>query len=250
MTTAIVRPVPKSIARCELTHVERVPIDYDIASAQHRQYVAALRALGCDVVELEAMPDFPDSVFVEDAAVVLHGIAIITRPGAESRRDEVLSVADALRGYRELHFIEAPGTMDGGDIIVAGRRIFAGVSSRTNDDAIRQLRAIASAYEVVPVTFDGCLHLKSAATMIDGETVLLNPDWVSPEVFGGMQIIEVDPEEPYATNVLRIGETILFPAGSPRTHDKLRNLGYELITVDASELAKAEGALTCCSLVI
>lgn len=252
MIVALVRPVPESIARCELTHLERVPIDCEVAVQQHRDYVAALSALGCDVRELEELPHLPDSVFVEDAAVVFGESAMITRPGAESRRDEVASVAEVLSAYCELRFIEAPGTMDGGDVIVAGQRIFAGISSRTNEEAIRQMRAIAaeSGFEVTSVPFRECLHLKSAATMPDDDTVLLNPRWVDPLMFDGMQILEVDPGEPSAANVLRIGGTLLFPAAFPRTLARLRDAGYDVVTVDASELAKAEGALTCCSVLV
>lgn len=252
MIVALVRPVPESIARCELTHLERVPIDHEVAVQQHRDYVAALSALGCEVRELEELPHLPDSVFVEDAAVVFGGFAVITRPGAESRRDEVASVAEVLSACCELRFIEAPGTMDGGDVIVAGQRIFAGISSRTNQEAIRQLRAIAadSGFEVTSVPFRECLHLKSAATMADDDTVLLNPRWVDPLMFDGMQILEVDPGEPSAANVLRIGGTLLFPAAFPRTLARLRDAGYDVVTVDAAELAKAEGALTCCSVLV
>lgn len=252
MLIALVRPVPDSIARCELTHLERSPIDRDVALRQHHDYVAALRALGCDVRELQELPHLPDSVFVEDAAVVFGELAVITRPGAESRRDEVSSVAAALSAYRELRFIEAPGTMDGGDVIVAGRRIFAGLSSRTNEEAISQLRAIAaeSGFEVTSVPFRECLHLKSAATMAGDDTVLLNPRWVDPSVFDGRRILEVDPAEPFAANVLRIGGSLLFPTAFPRTLARLRDAGYDVTTVDASELAKAEGALTCCSVLV
>ncbi|HUF16726.1 MAG TPA: dimethylargininase, partial [Thermoanaerobaculia bacterium] len=136
--------------------------------------------------------------------------------------------------------------------IVAGRRIFAGLSSRTNVDAIRQLGALTSdfGYHTQSVAFRGCLHLKSAATMLSANTILLNPRWVDPEVFEGMKVLEVEPDEPYAANALAVGDTILFPAAHPGTANRLRSAGFVVSGVEASELAKAEGALTCCSVLV
>ena len=252
MLLALVRSVPASIAQCELTHLERLPIDLQLAARQHQQYVDALDALGCIVRKLPELPHLPDSVFVEDAAVVLDELAVITRPGAESRRDEISSVAEALGEYRALRFIEAPGTLDGGDVIVVSRKIFVGRSTRTNDEAIRQLGEITSSlgYDVQAVSFRGCLHLKSAATKLADDTVLLNPQWVSGNAFAGMKTIEIDAEEPSAANALEVGGSLLFPESYPRTLARLRARGYDIRTVDASELAKAEGALTCCSLIV
>jgi dimethylargininase len=235
---AITRPVSPSIERCELTHLAREPIDLARAEAQHAQYEALLAELGCEVRRLPLRAELPDSVFVEDAAIVTDTIAVITRPGAASRRPEVDDVEAALRDYREVVRIEAPGTLDGGDVLRVGARWFVGRSARSNDEGIRQLRRFVPAE---PVDFRGCLHLKSAVTAIDDERVVLNPAWVDKL----WPCIEVDPGEPFAANVLLLGGTII--AGRyPRTNARLPNVRE----VDASELAKAEGGVTCCSIIV
>lgn len=252
MNVAITRPVPKSIARCELTHLEREPIDVTIAETQHRKYEETLRDLGCAVRSVDRADDFPDSVFVEDTAIVLNDVAIITRPGAESRRGEVDSVAAVLAGYRRLVRIEAPATIDGGDVLVVGKRIFVGLSSRSDREAVEQLRRVAAAsgYRVDALEVRGCLHLKSAVTALPGGALVLNPNWVDRSLLGSADIVEIDPSEPYAANVLSIGDEVLCAAAFPRTRERLEQRGYRTRTVDASELAKAEGALTCCSILV
>ena len=139
MRIAVTRPVPESLARCELTHQARAPIDVDIATAQHDQYQEALRTLGCTLVHVAAAPDLADSVFVEDVAIVVDEVAIITRPGAESRRQECEAVAEVLSQYRPLRSIGPPGTLDGGDVLRLGRTLYVGLSTRTNEDGARQL---------------------------------------------------------------------------------------------------------------
>jgi len=165
---ALTRAVPRSIERCELTHLAREPIDYARAVAEHAEYEAALRQLGCDVRRLPDLPDHPDSVFVEDTAVVFDEIVVLARPGAESRRGEVPSMETAMRPLRLLAAIEAPGTLDGGDVLVTPGRVFVGISGRTNDEGARQLAAILEfqGIEVVPVPVTGGLHLKSAVTLL------------------------------------------------------------------------------------
>ena len=249
---ALTRPVSASIRHCELTHQERVPIDLDRARDQHAAYERVLEDLGLDVVRLERADDLPDAVFVEDTAIVLDECAILARPGAASRRPELTGVASALARYRSLHAIEPPGTLDGGDVLCAGKTVFVGVSSRTNHAAISQLGAILRpwGYEVVPVEFQGCLHLKSAATLVDEETLLINPAWVNRSALPGMSFLDVDPSEPAAANALAVQGTILFPRHQPRTRARLEAAGLPTVPVDLSELAKAEGALTCCSLIL
>lgn len=251
MLLAITRAIPPSLARCELTHLERRPIDVARAVEQHRQYESALEALGCRVRRLPAEPELPDSVFVEDAAVVVDECAVVTRPGAASRRAETASVAEALRPHRDLREIEAPGTLDGGDVLRLGRRIYVGIGGRTNEEGARQLGAFLApfGYAVHPVAARGCLHLKTAATALGDDLLLINPAWVDGAVFGGARWVEVDPAEPFAANVLCVGNTVLAPAAAPRTRARLENHGFEVVSVDASELAKAEAGLTCCSLV-
>jgi dimethylargininase len=252
MLVALTRVVPQSITRCELTHLDRSPIDVDLARRQHEAYETALSAAGCRIERLPAADDLPDSVFVEDTAIVLDEVAIITRPGAESRRPETASVATALRNYRELIFIEPPAILDGGDVLRIRRTLFVGQSTRTNAEGFRQLAAALSpfGYSMQAVSPRGCLHLKSAVTAFAGDGVVINPEWVDASMFKGMQVITVDPSEPSAANVLRVGDIILCATAFPRTAQRLRDAGVNVRMVDVSELAKAEGALTCCSILV
>jgi len=251
MPIAITREVSRSIADCELTHLSRVQIDLELARRQHQRYQQALAELGCQVVSLPEEPDLPDSVFVEDVAIVLDECAVITRPGAESRRPEMDSVARKLGEYRKLVAIEAPGTLDGGDVLRGERALFVGLSGRSNRAAVDQLRALIApfGYTVKAVEVSGCLHLKSAVSQAADNTLLINSRWVNPADFGAFEWIEIDPAEPYAANTLMIGEGLIYPTSFPRTRQLLEGRGIPLIAVDVSELQKAEGAVTCCSLV-
>ena len=254
MRIAVTRPVPESLARCELTHQARAPIDVNIATAQHDQYEEALRTLGCTLVHVAAAPDLADSVFVEDVAVVVDEVAIITRPGAESRRQECEAVAEVLSQYRPVRSIGTPGTLDGGDVLRLGRTLYVGLSTRTNEAGARQLATELAplGYSVECVRTRGCLHLKSAVTALDSNRVLCNPTWIDPGGFErvGVHVMHVDPSEPDAANVLRIGQTIVCAASHPRTTSTLRALGYSVCEVEVSELAKAEAGVTCCSVII
>ena len=249
---AITRAVSSSIASCELTHLDRVPIDVARAREQHQRYVAALIDAGYHVEQLASTAEMPDSVFVEDIAVVFDQFAIVTLPGAVSRRAEVAAIAAALAPHRELEFITAPGTIDGGDVLVAGRQVFIGRSTRTNAAAIAQMRRLLTprGYTLCDVAIDGCLHLKSAVTAIDDRTVLLNPAWMNREVFRNFEIVAVDPDEAYGANALRLRDRVIMPTAFPRTADRVASRGVHVVMVDASELAKAEGAVTCFSLII
>ena len=251
MLIAITRQVSPGITHCELTHLQRQPINLQVAQRQHATYEATLASLGVHVHSLPADPNLPDSVFVEDAALVLDELAVITRPGVESRRNEVDAVASALHYWRSLEWIQPPGTLDGGDILQVERQVYVGLSSRSNKDAIRQLQKILKrfGYKVQGIPVAGCLHLKSAVTQLTQDTLLINPAWVDAGVFQGNRLIEVDPGEAYAANVLRVGETLLYQPVFPRTLERLQAAGFSLRLVDASELGKAEGALTCCSLI-
>ena len=249
---AITRAVSSALAACELTCLARVPIDVDIARAQHRDYERALTAAGYRVERLDADADMPDSVFVEDMAVVFDELAILTRPGAESRRREMPAIAGSLGAYRRLEEIQPPGTVDGGDVLVAGRRVFVGCSTRTNHAAAAQMRRILApfGYTVAETEVRGCLHLKSAVTALDDDRLLVNPEWIDAATFEGFALVNVATEEPSAANALRLADRIVFPTAFPRTADRLSSLGLRLELVDASELAKAEGAVTCCSLIV
>ncbi len=249
--SAITRKVSPAINQCELTHITREPIDYQRACKQHYQYENTLRDLDVDVISLSAEPELPDSVFVEDAALVLDEFAILLNPGAESRRPEVPSIEQALSSYREIYRIRPPATIDGGDILCIGHTIYVGISGRSSVDAIEQMKAILKPgrYEVHTVQVSGCLHLKSAVTQVREKTLLINPSWVSKEEFPGMDFIEVDPSEPYAANAVLVGDAVIFPSAFPRTQAKLKGAGIRMSIVEADELSKAEGALTCCSLI-
>ena len=251
MKIVITRRVSPAINQCELTHLVREPIDYERACAQHKQYEDALHSLGLNVITLDAEANLPDSVFVEDVALVLDECAIMLNPGASSRRPEVASVEKALAPYREIFRIQPPGTVDGGDILRVDRTIYIGLSSRSTEEAIEQIKVILKphGYRVRGVNVTGCLHLKSAVTQVSEDTLLINPEWVSKGAFPGMRFIEADPSEPYAANAVLVDGTIIYPSSFPKTRVKLERAGINLLIVDADELAKAEGAVTCCSLI-
>ncbi|MBI2759096.1 MAG: dimethylargininase [Chloroflexi bacterium] len=251
MLIAITREISPSINQCELTFHEREPINYERACKQHKQYVNALRSLGLQVQVLPADPNLPDSVFVEDTALVLDECAIITRPGADSRKPETESITNVLEQYRKLFFIEPPARADGGDILRVGKKIYVGLSTRSDDNAIEQMQNYLRpfGYEVKGITVTGCLHLKSAVTQVAEDTLLINPEWADKNYFDEMNFIEIDPSEPYAANALMIGGTIIYPTAFPKTQKRLEAAGVKIVNVDADELAKAEGAVTCCSLI-
>ncbi len=252
MRFAITRDVSPRFNECELTHIARIPIDYDTARAQHRGYVDALKQLGCDVLELPAEADLPDSVFVEDTAFILPEAAVITRPGADTRKPETAPIAQALSPHTKLLYLQEPATLDGGDVLIVGKKIFIGLSTRSNEDAINQLNNLLKedGYSVTGVQLHDCLHLKSAVTRVDDKTLLVNKNWVDTEHFANYELIEVDPSEPHAANCLPIGDSIIFPTSFPKTRAKLEEHGYNIVSVEVDELAKAEGAVTCCSLII
>ena len=249
--TALTRPVPASLDRCELTHVPREPIDVDRAREQHAAYENALRAMGLTVEHITPADDLPDSVFVEDTAIVLDELAVITRPGAASRRPETVGVEEAVARYRRTVRLTAPATLDGGDVLVLGRRVLVGLSTRTNEEGVRQLARLVApfGYSVEGVLVNGCLHLKSAATQIGPERVLCNPDWIPAHSFDGFEVLAVDPDEPAAANVLRVGDAIVAAAAHPRTAERLSCIA-DVRPVNVSELAKAEAGVTCCSLIV
>jgi dimethylargininase len=236
---------------CELTHFERQTIDIARAREQHAAYCDCLRDLGLRVIVLPAEPAFPDAVFVEDPAIVLDEVAIMTRMGAESRRGEAESLARELEKHRPLRWMKSPATLDGGDVMRCGRTLFVGLSARTNAAGIQQLAAEAEpfGYRVRPAAVQGCLHLKSAASDLGGDTVLIRRPCIDTGAFTGLRMIDVPAGEEGGVNVLRIGDSVLVAAGFPKTAACVEALGRRVKVVDNSELRKAEGALTCCSLV-
>jgi len=249
---AVTRKISSAMMRCELTHLQRTPIDVALAREQHHAYEDALRALGCRVETLPEDPELADSVFVEDTAIVLDEVAVITRPGASSRRPETASVAAVLGKYRDLVRIESPGTLDGGDVLRVERSLYVGTSSRSNASGIEQLGALLRpfGYRVQPVSVQGCLHLKSAVTQVTAGELLINSRHVERQQFPGMRFIEVDEAEPFGANALMLGSDVIYSRSYPRTAEILRRHGIRVHTVAMSETEKAEGAVTCCSLLL
>jgi dimethylargininase len=250
MLTAITRGVSPAMASCELSFVERVPIDLSKALKQHRAYEQVLEKFGAKVIPLPAEPALPDSMFVEDPAMVLDELALIFPLGAESRRGEAASLAKVLSRFRALKYVQPPGTAEGGDILRVGRNLFVGLSKRTNEEGIRQLRSIVGEYRytVTAVPVSGCLHLKSAVTFLGRNTLLANRKWFDASSMPGFEWVDVSPEEKHAANALAFGDTVILPASFPLTRAQVETRGFKVFPLDISELQKAESGLTCSSL--
>jgi dimethylargininase len=250
MNTALTRRVSPSIGDCQLTFVSRQRIDYAKACAQQQNYERLLKDLGYNVISMQPQAKLPDAVFVEDCAVVLDELAVMGRPARESRRDEVHSVAQVLAQYRLVEFLEA-GTIEGGDVISNGKTLYVGISTRTEARGASQLQEVVSryGYEVKTVAVPGCLHLSTAASFLKEDLVLVNPEWVDTTAFRNYKIVPIIRSEPWAANVLMLDETVVAPESCPETCAMLRELGFHVLTVDISELQKAEGGITCMSLV-
>ena len=250
MLNALTRAISPSIVRCELSFIDRQPIDLARAQQQHQAYELLLAKLGARVISLPPEPDLPDSMFVEDPAIVLDELAVIFPLGAESRRGEAASLAKELMKYRELVYVQLPGTLEGGDVLRIGHKLFVGLTKRSNAGGIQQLGEILKpyGYEVVPVPVTGCLHLKSAVTWIADNTLLANRAWFDTNPFAGSDWIDVDPAEPHAANALALGGTVILPASFPKTRGRIGSLDFRVTTLDISELQKAESGLTCSSL--
>jgi len=250
MLIALTRGVSPTLGDCELQELDRQPIDVARAIAQHAAYAGCLEELGAHVLSLPADARFPDGVFVEDPALVLDEIAIMTRLGAQSRRGEGESIAEALERFRPIRWIEAPATLEGGDVMRAGKTLYVGLSRRTNPEGIRQLRDLAApfGYAVIPVPVRGCLHLKSACCYLGDQRILANRSWLDASALDAFRILDVPQEEPRSANVLQVGNTLVLPDAFPKTQELLEGSGFTVRTVSVSELAKAEGGVTCTSI--
>jgi len=251
MLVAITRLPGPELERCELTHLERRPIDFPRARDQHRAYQSALRVRGIEVIELPGDPALPDGVFVEDAAVVLDEIAVITRPTPLSRRAETAAIEAALRRFRPIARLPEGAFLEGGDVLRVRRVLFVGQTTRTGAAGLRAFAGIVAplGYSVVPVRVSGCLHLKSACCALDDKTVLVNRVWVDAGALAGPRLVDLPVEEPAGANVLRLPGAVAVSTAFPRTLELARSLGYPTIALDVSELHKAESGLTCMSLV-
>ncbi len=251
MLTAITRAVSPAIVHCELSFIDRKPIDLATAQEQHHAYEKLLDKLGARVISLPAEPDLPDSMFVEDPAIVLDELAVILPLGTDTRRREAPSLAQALAKFRKLAYVTLPGALEGGDVLRIGRKLFIGLTQRSNAEGIRQLAAILAPhnYEVIAVPVTGCLHLKSAVTHLDRNTLLANRAWFDTTPLAGHDWIDIDPAEPHAANALALAGTVIFPASFPRTRARIEASGFHVTPLDISELQKAESGLTCSSLI-
>jgi dimethylargininase len=250
--TALTRAVSSRINECELTFIDREPINFDQAVRQHQNYQQLLRSLGVSVTEIPAQDDCPDCCFLEDTALMLDELAVVTRPGSETRRREVEGVVPSIRRYRkEIVTIEPPATLEGGDVLRVGRNLFVGLTERTNREGIEALRGFVAphGYAVRAVDVPGALHLKSVCTALDEHTILAEPSRVDLRPFKSFDIIEVPPDEWMAANILLINQTVCMHSGFAKTQSLLQRRGFDVETVDISEFLKAEAGLTCMSLI-
>lgn len=248
-THALTRLLPDSFPAATVEAPPLMPIDLARAKGQHRSYVEALSALGLTVILLPADESHPDCCFVEDCVLCADGVALVANLGAASRRGEERAVAEALRPYLRLEAMQAPATLDGGDCLRIGKRIFIGQSKRTNAQGLARVREVFGSlgFEVVSVPVAGSLHLKCFCSKVDEDTVLLADRTVSPEIFHGLRVVLVPHEEAYAANCVAVGGTALISQGFPETERALHAAGLRTVALDNSEIRKADGSLTCSS---
>ena len=224
--------------------------EYDRMMEQHQAYVTTLRNLGLEVEVLDPLPGYPDAHFVEDTAVVFDEAAVITRPGAPSRRGETETIAQALSRIREMMWIEAPGTVDGGDVFQVGTRFFIGISDRTNEEGARQLGSMVErfGYSWTAIAVGAGLHLKSSVNFVGRHTLLTTPAFAQHEAIREFDTVLLEDDESYAANTLLVNDHLITPEGFPRVVDELGRLGIPIIELDMSESRKMDGGLTCLSL--
>lgn len=245
------RPSPE-MAECQLTFVEREPIDFVLACRQHEAYCRVLSECGAEVRVLDVNASLPDCAFIEDAAVALDEAVIVGRMGAEARRPETAGIERELARLFPIHRIEPPATLEGGDVLRVGRMLLVGLSSRTNAAGVASLTELAGryGYAVRPVPVRGCLHLKTACTALCDGRLLVNRDWLDGDALSGFDLVDVPIGEPWGANIACVGGSVCAAAASPRTADLIGRLGCDVRTVDLSEFAKAEGGVTCLSLLL
>ena len=248
----ITRQVTPDMSSCLLTHMERESIDTDAAAHQHARYVEVIESLGATVTVLPPLPESPDAVFVEDTIHVTDHVAVMSRPNDPRRRAERETMEAVIKEMRPVAHLTEPAKFEGGDVIRVGRQIYVGLSDRTDQVGIDQFEAIVGkyGYKVTAVDVTGCLHLKTAGTWIGGETILVNPAWCDTSAFKGLEVLAVDPSEPWAGNALFINGTVVLVEGFDRTRELVEATGRRVVTAPNSELAKAEGGLTCCSVIV
>ncbi len=248
-TYAITRKPGKNFAQGLTTSNMGAP-NYDLVLQQHMSYVSALKSIGLQLIELDAQSDYPDAHFVEDTAVVTPEVAIIAYPGAASRQGEEKSIAEILTSYRTIEYIHAPGTLDGGDVLMIGDQFFIGISERTNSEGAKQLSNILEKYaktcSIIPV--GAGLHFKSSVNYAGKNTLIVTRDLASHTALEGYDKIVVSKKEEYAANILWANDYLIVPRGFADTKKKLSALNLEIIELDVSEMQKMDGGLTCLSI--
>lgn len=251
MLRAFTRAVSPNIGACELTFRSREAIDYGQAVQQHDEYCGLLRDHGIEVTKLNASDTLPDCCFVEDTAIIVDEVGIITSMGAASRRSETLLVEQELSRFREIKHIRLPAQLEGGDVVRLGKKVFVGLSRRTNVQGVEALKRILEpfGYQVRPVRVKGSLHLSTACSAVNEETVLINPRWIDREAFEGVNVLTIPEDEPWAANTLRINGTLCVEAGVPRTIELVSRWTKRIEVLDISEFRKAEGSLSCLSVI-
>lgn len=251
MRLAITHSVSPHLPQGEVTFISRQPVDYQLAVRQHDDYCAAVEKSGVRVIKLSHNLRYPDCCFVEDTAIVVDELAIITTMGVDSRRQEPLAVAAALRAYRELAWIKLPATIEGGDVLRMGKKLFVGLSKRTNPAAVDELKTILHdfGYQIVPVHTNHSLHLKTACSAIDAETLLINPRWLDTGIFAGYRLISVPEGEDWGANCLRAGTQLFLQQGFARTAELVQNYCAQVQYLNISEFNKVEAGLTCLSII-
>lgn len=249
---ALTRRPAFSLVNCEVGYVPQEGIDLHLAFQQHEAYCQALRQMGMEVEVLPPEETFPDSVFIEDNAIILDELAVVTSMGMPSRQGEPALLLPVLARHRRLVTISPPATIEGGDVLRMGKRLYVGVSTRTNRAGVEALRAIAEplGYGVTPVGIQACLHLKTACTPLDDETLLVNPAWLDSDALGSFRLLYVPAEEPFGANVLRLPGGVLVQTSFPLTRNLIEAQGYAATCVELGEFAKADAGLTCLSLLI
>ena len=249
---ALTRRPAFSLVNCEVGYVPREEIDLPLAFRQHEAYCRTLRQMGVAVEVLPPEEAFPDSVFIEDNAVIVDELAVVTSMGTPSRQGEPALLLPVLARHRRLVTISPPVTIEGGDVLRMGKRLYVGVSTRTNRAGVEALRAIAGplGYGVTPVETRACLHLKTACASLDDETLVVNPAWLDPDALGAFRLLHVPVEEPFGANVLRLPGGVLVQASCPLTREMIEARGYVTTCVELSEFSKADAGPTCLSLLI
>lgn len=247
---AITHVPSRRMEQCTRTYVASTPIDYGQALCQHEEYCRTLRQCGADVHTLEVNSELPDCAFIEDTAIVLDELAVLASMGEPSRRVEPAGIEPELKRYREVHRVSLPATIEGGDVLRVDKTVLVGVSSRTNTTGVMALEQIVRrcGYRVLTVPVHGCLHLKTACTALPDGRLLVNPAWLDTNALRDFESILVPDEEPWAANVAHIGTSVCISSTHVRTAELIREMGFDVRPVDISEFAKAEGGVTCLSI--